>query len=140
MGAQLWNSQTGFKLKKKHYTQFFFRKHVPLVVSKLYTKFQQLSLSKTACHPRTSFTLQDSCFTQLYVTGWTHVNLLYFPDSIEIDSIEGLTLCCPEKLTNQNSCWQSYVRFSWPEDNEIPPRCRHCLFLTCSYQLFFDSM
>ena len=26
----------------------FFRKYVPLVVSKLYTKFQQLSLSKTA--------------------------------------------------------------------------------------------
>ena len=28
--------------------KYFFRKYVPLVVSKLYTKFQQLSLSKTA--------------------------------------------------------------------------------------------
>ena len=28
--------------------KYFIRKYVPLVVSKLYTKFQQLSLSKTA--------------------------------------------------------------------------------------------
>ena len=26
------------------------------------------------------------------VTGWTNVNLLYFPDSIEIASLKGLTL------------------------------------------------
>ena len=29
-------------------------------------------------------------------TGWTNVNLLYLPDSIEIASLEGLTLWCPE--------------------------------------------
>ena len=29
-------------------------------------------------------------------TGWTNVNLLYFPDSIEIGSLKGLSLCCPE--------------------------------------------
>ena len=29
-------------------------------------------------------------------TGWTNVNLLYLPDSIEITSLEGLTLWCPE--------------------------------------------
>ena len=28
--------------------KYFIRKYVPLVVSKLYTKFQQVSLSKTA--------------------------------------------------------------------------------------------
>ena len=26
------------------------------------------------------------------------------------------------------------AQFSWPEDSELPPRCRHCLFLTCSYR------
>ena len=29
-------------------------------------------------------------------TGWTNVNLLYLPDSIEIASLEGLTLWCSE--------------------------------------------
>ena len=29
-------------------------------------------------------------------TGWINVNLLYFPDSTEIASPEGLTLWCPE--------------------------------------------
>ena len=33
-------------------------------------------------------------------TGWTKVNLLYLPDSIEIASLEALTLWCPE--TNQS--------------------------------------
>ena len=41
------------------YPNIFFRKYVPLVVSKLYTKFQQLSLSKTAIleNPLPYFTL-----------------------------------------------------------------------------------
>ena len=30
--------------------------------------------------------------SQLELTGWTNVNLLYFPDSIEIASLQGLTL------------------------------------------------
>ena len=30
------------------------------------------------------------------LTGWTNVNLLYFPDSKEIASPEGLTLWCSE--------------------------------------------
>ena len=30
------------------------------------------------------------------LTGWTNVNLLYLPDSIEIASLKGLTLWCPE--------------------------------------------
>ena len=34
--------------------KYFFRKCVPLVVSKLYTKFQMLSLIVKSCHPRTS--------------------------------------------------------------------------------------
>ena len=29
-------------------------------------------------------------------TGWKKVNLLHFPDSIEINSLEGLSLWCPE--------------------------------------------
>ena len=28
------------------------------------------------------------------ITGWTNVNLRYFPDSIEIVSLEGLLLWC----------------------------------------------
>ena len=32
----------------------------------------------------------------LRVTGWTNINLLYFPDSIEIASLEELTLWCSE--------------------------------------------
>ena len=30
------------------------------------------------------------------IIGWTNVNLLYLPDSIEIASLEGLMLWCPE--------------------------------------------
>ena len=30
------------------------------------------------------------------IRGWTNVNLLYLPDSIEIASLEGLMLWCPE--------------------------------------------
>ena len=30
------------------------------------------------------------------ITGGTNVNLFYLPDSIEITSLEGLTLWCPE--------------------------------------------
>ena len=37
MGAQLWNSQTGFKLKKKHY--------------KLCAVFEVLAFPKVHCHP-----------------------------------------------------------------------------------------
>ena len=39
--------------------KYFFRKYVPLVVSKLYAKFQQLSFSKTAIleNPSSYFTL-----------------------------------------------------------------------------------
>ena len=29
-------------------------------------------------------------------TGWTNVNHLYFSDSIEIGSLQGSMLCCPE--------------------------------------------
>ena len=40
------------------------------------------------------------CFKEiaynLKATGWTNVNLLYLPDSIEITSLERLTLWCPE--------------------------------------------
>ena len=39
-----------------------------------------------------------------------------------------------QKLTNQNSRWHSNARFSWPEENDLPQHCRHCLFLTCSYR------
>ena len=35
-----------------------------------------------------------------------------------------------QKVINQNSHWHGDVRFSWPEDNFLPPRWRHCLFLT----------
>ena len=35
-------------------------------------------------------------FTDTYTTGSTNINLLYLPDSIEIASLEGLTLWCPE--------------------------------------------
>ena len=69
----------------------------------------------------------------LTATGWTKVNLLYFTDSIEIASLERLTVVA-QKLTNQNSHWHGDARFSWPEDNDLPLRCRRCLFLTCSYR------
>ena len=36
----------------------------------------------------------------LVITGWTNVNLLYLSDSIEVASLERLTLWCPE--TNQS--------------------------------------
>ena len=38
----------------------------------------------------------------------------------------------PIKTTNQNR--HGDVRFSWLEDDDLPPCCRHCLLLTCSYR------
>ena len=40
----------------------------------------------------------------LQSTGWTTVNLSYFPDSIEIASLEGLTLWCSE-INHQHGYW-----------------------------------
>ena len=55
-----------------------------------------------------------------------NATFLYLPDSMEIASLEGLTLWCPE------------IKQSKPpmfiEDNDLPPCCRHCLFLTCCYR------
>ena len=65
-------------------------------------------------------------------TEWTNVNLLYFPDSIEIASLEGLTFWWQE--INQSGHWHGDARFSWLEDNDLPLSCRHCLFLTCSHR------
>ena len=44
-----------------------------------------------------------------------------------------LTHCC-QKLTNQNNNWHGDTQFSWLKDNDLPPCCRHCLFLTHSYR------
>ena len=49
--------------------------------------------------------------------GWTSVNILYFPDSIKIASLEGLTLWC--SLTYRNGYWHDDARFSWLEDNDL---------------------
>ena len=38
-----------------------------------------------------------------YLTGWTNVNLLYLPDSMEITSLEGLTLWWPEISQSKRS-------------------------------------
>ena len=35
---------------------------------------------------------RGNCWSASNVTGWTNVNLFYFPDSTEIASLEGLTL------------------------------------------------
>ena len=48
------------------------------------------------------------------------------PDSIEIVSLEGLTLWA-QKLTNQDGHEHGNARFSCLEDNDLPPSCRHCL-------------
>ena len=40
--------------------------------------------------------------------GWTKLNPLYFLDSIEITSIGGLTLWCPE-INDSKSLWYSYL-------------------------------
>ena len=67
------------------------------------------------------------------VTGWTNVNLLYLPDSIEIVSLEGLTLWCAE--INQLKKAVGIVMHDFHGlKTDLPPRCRHCLFLTCSYR------
>ena len=36
----------------------------------------------------------------------------------------------PSNLTNKNSHGHGEARFSWLEDNDLPLRCRRCLFLT----------
>ena len=48
----------------------------------------------------------------------------------------------PKKQPNQNCHWHSDARFSWLENNDLPPRCRHYLFLTRSYRdnpIFFTQ-
>ena len=37
-------------------------------------------------------------------TGWTNINLLYLPDIIEIASLEGLSLWCPEINQSKTFC------------------------------------
>ena len=47
------------------------------------------------------------------------------------------------KLTCQNGHWHGNVQFSWREENDIPLRCRSCLFLTCRteiIQFFFTHL
>ena len=73
-----------------------------------------------------------------YTQDGQNVNLLYLPDSTEIASREGLTLWCPE-INQSNGHWHGDARFSWLEDNDLPPRCRHCIFLTEIIQ-FFHAM
>ena len=68
------------------------------------------------------FQFQLNCFPH---TRWTNVNLLYFPDSIEAPSRQGLTLQCSRVN-------QSKQPFAW--GCTISMACRHCLFLTCSYR------
>ena len=47
-------------------------------------------------------------------TGWTNVNLLHFPDSIEIASQEGLTLYYPEiSQSKQPLAWQCTILMAW---------------------------
>ena len=61
--------------------KYFFRKYVPLAVSKLYTKFQQLSLSKTAIlkNPLYYFTL--ACLKPSALKG-THRNFFVHAPTI----------------------------------------------------------
>ena len=62
-------------------------------------------------------------------TGWTNVNLLYLPDSRNQPIKKAVGIVMHD--------------FHWLEDNDFPPRCRHCLFLTCSYRdnpIFFHEM
>ena len=54
------------------------------------------------------------CFEALiaFTTGWTNVNLLYFPDSIEIASLEVLTLQCSEIKVSPQSRKSEFRVFS----------------------------
>ena len=61
-----------------------------LEILPVYTK-ERLTLYKI-------FNVSSFCLNP--TTRWTNVNLSCFSDSIEIASLEGLTLCCPE--TNQS--------------------------------------
>ena len=46
---------------------------------------------------KTKTNFASYCFKEHETTGWTNVNLLYLPeDNIEITSLEGLMLWCPE--------------------------------------------
>ena len=58
---------------------------------------------------------------------------LYFPDSIEF-FLSKEQRSGAQKLTNHNGHWHDDSRFSRLLDNDLPLRCRHCLFLTCSYR------
>ena len=64
--------------------KYFFRKYVPLVVSELYTKFQQLSLSKTAIleNPSSYFTL--ACLEPSTMKGTHHNFVVHAPTIIKL--------------------------------------------------------
>ena len=65
------------------------------------------------------------CVLQDKAKGWTNINLLYFPDSIEITSRDGLTLWYLE--INQS-------KQPLADDAQSLLCCRHYLCLTCSYR------
>ena len=49
-------------------------------------------------------------------TGWTNVDLLYFPDSIEIAYLERLTLWCPEiNQSKQPLTLQCTIFMAWKQ-------------------------
>ena len=64
--------------------KYFFRKYVPLVVSKLYAKFQQRSFSKTAIleNPSSYFTL--ACLEPSALKGTHHNFVLHAPTIIKL--------------------------------------------------------
>ena len=64
--------------------KYFFRKYVPLAVSKLYTKFQQLSLSKTAIlkNPLYYFTL--ACLKPSALKGTHHNFVVHAPTIMKL--------------------------------------------------------
>ena len=65
------------------------------------------------------------------IMGRTNIDLSFFPDSIEVLSLQGSTFWCSE-INQSRHHWRGDARFSWSEDNDLPVRCRHCLFLIYS--------
>ena len=59
--------------------KYLFRKYVPLVVSKLYTKFQQLSLSKTATLENLSPYFPLACLEPSALKSTHHNFVVYAP-------------------------------------------------------------
>ena len=88
-----------------------------LIVSPACTGIKAITFKMDVCNTRWTNVLKSFLFARNYR------NCFYRRINAPVSRNEPI----------KNGHWHGDARCSWPEDNDLRPRCRHHLFLTCSY-------